>query len=51
VSKGTVEDGDQLSVLEDGGMTKRQRFLWQGYTYEQMQEWKKKREELRKGDR
>jgi hypothetical protein len=31
-------------------MTHREAFLWQGYTYEQMQEWKRQREELRKGE-
>jgi hypothetical protein len=31
-------------------MTKSERFLWSGYTYAQMQEWKREREELRKGE-
>jgi hypothetical protein len=31
-------------------MTPRESFLWQGYTHEQMQEWKREREELRKGE-
>jgi hypothetical protein len=50
VSEGTVEDGDQLSMLEDGGMTARESFLWRGYTYAQMQAWKREREELRNGE-
>lgn len=29
-------------------MTKRELFLWSGYTYTQMQAWKREREELRK---
>jgi hypothetical protein len=51
VSEGTVEDGDQLSMLEDGGMTKSESFLWRGYTYAQMQEWKREREQMRTKER
>jgi len=50
VPEGTVKDGDQLSVLEDGGMTASESFLWRGYTYAQMQAWKREREELRNGE-
>jgi hypothetical protein len=32
-------------------MTKRERFLWSGYTYAQMQAWKREREELRNGEK
>ena len=51
-----VLPGLPQSVLEQAegtgeeSMTHRESFLWRGYTYAQMQAWKREREELRKGE-
>ena len=51
-----VLPGLPQSVLEQAegkgkkGMIKSERFLWKGWTYAQMQAWKREREELRNGE-
>ena len=42
---GIIEDGAEQPG--EAGMTRRERFLWYGYTYEQMVGWKAERERMR----